>query len=59
MPHMNRAAEFDLAQCQCQWHGGKRDQHQHPEGIHVAEERCLRLDLLPDPGNCLVLRLDQ
>jgi hypothetical protein len=42
MPQIDRAAELDLA---CRWHGGKRDKHQHPEGIHVAEERRLRLRL--------------
>ena len=55
MPHMDRTAELDPAQGQSQCHDGKRDQHQYPEGVHVAEERCLRLHPLADPLNGLLV----
>src|SRR5262249_33760009 len=38
MADMNGTAELDLAQSQRERHSGKRDQHQHPEGIHVGQE---------------------
>src|ERR1700751_1596140 len=40
-------------------HGGKRDQHQHPEGIHVTQKRRLSLHLLSDPLDGLIMSLRQ
>src|SRR3984885_9231604 len=59
MDRRRRPAELHFAQYQRQRHPRERDQHQYPERIHVAEKRRLRLDLLPDPVNRLLLRLDQ
>ena len=59
MPHVDRSAERDLAQRQCQWHGGLRDRLRHPKGVHVGGKRCLRLHLLSDPLIRLLVRLDQ
>jgi len=59
MAHMGGATELDLAQHQRERHGGQRDQHQHPERIHVAKEGRLRLHLLSDPLNGLIMRLRQ
>ena len=56
MPHVDRAAELDVPQHQRERHGGQRDQHQHPEGVHVTQERGLGLDLLADPLNGLIMR---
>jgi hypothetical protein len=53
MAGMDGTAELDLAQAQRERDGGERDQHQHPEGIHVGQERGLRLHLLSDPLNGL------
>jgi len=52
MAHLNGATEFEPAQGKRERHGGERNQHQHPEGVHVAEERA-------DPLNDLILRLRQ
>ena len=38
---------------------GERDQHQHPEDVDVGQERRLRLHLLADPGEGLLLRLGE
>src|SRR5262245_39035326 len=54
-----RTAELDFAQGQRERHGGERDQHQDPEHVHVGEERRLRLHLLPDPLDGLLLCGDQ
>ena len=59
MADVNSAAELDRPQHQCEWHRGKRDQHQHPEGIRLGEVRCLCLHLLSDPLDRLIMRLDQ
>src|SRR6202166_2901787 len=59
MAHMDRTAEFDLAERKSERHCRERDQHQHPERIHVAQERRLSLHLLPDPLDGLVMRLHQ
>src|ERR1700733_4468171 len=59
MAHVDSTAELDLAERKRERHGGKRDQHQHPERIHVAQERRLSLDLLPDPLDGLIMRLRQ
>src|SRR5258708_39272107 len=57
MAYMDWTAELDLAQGQRERHGGKRDQHQHPERIHVAQERRLGLHLRADPLDGLVMGL--
>src|SRR5262245_65761125 len=57
--HGDGTTELDLAQGQRERHGGERDQHQHPEGVHVGEERRLCLYLLSDPLDRLLLRLEQ
>jgi hypothetical protein len=59
MADMDGTAELDLAQAQRERDVGERDQHQHPEGIHVGQERGLCLHLLPDPLDRLLLRLEQ
>ena len=53
------AAQLDLAQAQCERNCRQRNQRQHPEGVHVGQERRLQLHLLSDPGDRLPLRLDQ
>src|SRR6516225_11599585 len=57
--HGDRTTELDLAQGQRERHGCERDQHQHPEGVHVRKERRLCLYLLSDPLDRLLLRLEQ
>ena len=57
MRHGCGAAELDFAQGKRERHGRERDQHQHPEGIHVGKERRLGLDLLSDPVDRLLVRL--
>jgi hypothetical protein len=37
----------------------KRNQHQHPESIHASNECRLRLHLLPDPLDRLIVSLRQ
>src|SRR5216684_3671618 len=59
MAHVDRTAELDLAQGKRERHGRKRDQHQDPERVHVSKERRLRLHLLSDPLNGLIMRLHQ
>ena len=59
MADVNSAAELDRPQHQGEWHRGKRDQHQDPEGIDVGEVRCLYLHLLSDPLDRLIMRLGQ
>src|ERR1700731_457979 len=59
LAYMDWTAELDLAQGQRERHGGKRDQHQHPERIHVAEVRRLSLHLLSDPLDGRVMSLRQ
>jgi hypothetical protein len=55
--HRSGPAELDLPQGQCQRHGRERDQHQHQKGVHIAEVRGLRLYLLSNPLNRLLLSL--
>jgi hypothetical protein len=57
MADVDSAAEFDPSQRQRERHGGKRDQHQDPECIHVGEEGRLDLHLLSDPLDGLIMRL--
>jgi hypothetical protein len=57
MANMNGTAELDLAQGQRKRNHGERGQHQHPEGVHVGEERRLGLHLLSDPLGRVLLRL--
>ena len=57
--HRGGTAQFDLAQSKGERHGSKRDQHQSPEGVHICQERRLRLDLLPDPVDGLLVRLGE
>jgi hypothetical protein len=57
MADIDGIAELELAQAQREQDGGERDPRQHPEGVHVGQERGLRL--LPDPLDCLLLRLEQ
>jgi hypothetical protein len=59
MADMNGTAELDLTQGQRKGNHGEGDQHQHPEGVHVGEERRLGLHLLSDPVGHLLLRLEQ
>src|SRR5215469_2805709 len=59
MAHWGAAAELDLAQRQRERHGGERDQHERPEGVHIGEERGLQLNLLPDPVDRLLMRLGE
>ena len=51
--------ELDFAQGQRQRHGGERDQRQQPKRVHIAEVRGLRLQLLSDPLDGLLMRLHQ
>ncbi len=50
-------AQLDLPQGQCQRHGCERNQRQEPEGVHIAQKRGLRLQLLTNPLDCLVFGL--
>ena len=59
MAGMDGPSELDLAQGQRERHGRKRNQHQHPERIHVAKERRLCLHLRADPLDRLIVRLRQ
>src|SRR5260221_4481923 len=59
MAYMDWTAELDLAASQRERHGGKRDQHQHPARIHLAQERRLCLHLRADPLDGLVMGLRQ
>src|ERR1700745_2491973 len=59
MAHRSRAAKLHLAEKNGQRHGRKRDQHEDPEGIHIREEGGLRLQLLANPADCLLVRLGQ
>ena len=59
MADVHSTAELDLAQRQRERHGGKRDQHQDPECIHVGQEGRLDLHLLSDPLDGLVMCLRQ
>ena len=56
MADMNSATELDRPQHKRERHGGKRDQHQNPKRIHVAQEGRLGLHLLSDPLHRLVMR---
>src|ERR1700720_961503 len=59
MGHVDSTPELDLAERKRERHGGKRDQHQHPERIHVTQEGRLRLHLRANPLNGLVMGLRQ
>src|SRR6202011_5080752 len=59
MAHVDRTAELDLAERKRERHGGKRDQRQHPERIHIGQERRLCLHLRSDPLDGLIVRLRQ
>jgi len=52
-------SQLDFPQQERERHGCKRNQHQHPEDVHIGEERRLRLDLLADPGDSLLVGLHQ
>jgi len=53
MARRRGAAQLYLAQAQRERNRRQRQQRQHPEGVHVGEERRLRQHLLSDPGNRL------
>ena len=53
------AAELDLAQGQRERNGGEREQHQDPEHVDIGKVGRLRLHLLADPGEGLLLRLGE
>src|SRR5262249_40540749 len=57
MADRREATQFDPGHGKGKRYGGERDQHEHPEGVHIGEERCLRLDLLTDPINGPLMRL--
>src|SRR5215469_17695423 len=51
------SAELDLAQDERERHDDERDQGQDPEYVHISEVARLRLHLLADPGEGLLLGL--
>src|SRR5678809_59043 len=59
MANGSRTAECDLVQGERERHSAKRDQRQNPEGVHVGQERRLRLHLLSDPVDGLLVCLGQ
>ena len=59
MAGVDRTAQFDFAQGQRERHRCKRDQREHPERIHIGEERRLCLHLRSDPLDGLIVRLRQ
>src|SRR5271155_4703725 len=56
MCNRRRSAQLDLAQGKCERHSRSRDQRQRPEHIDVGKESRLRLHLLADPSEGLLVR---
>ena len=59
MTGVDRTAQFHITQGQRERHGCKRNQREHPERIHIGEERRLCLHLRSDPLDGLIVRLRQ
>jgi len=57
VPQMNFPSQLHLSQEQSERHGGGRDEHQRPKHIYIGQQRCLRLDLLANPADGLLLGL--
>ena len=59
MARRGSTSQFDFAQGERERNGGQRNQRQHSEGVHVGQVRRLRLHLLADPLDGLLMCLDQ
>src|SRR4051794_13091171 len=57
--HRSRPAQLHLAQGECERHGCKRNQHQDPERVQISQKGRLRLQLLSNPRDGLLLCLGE